>query len=180
MNLYEPLPDYVIVKGKKYKMHTDFRKWLELYSTVKAGSEIRFSDYYVNAYPDNANDCVYGVVRFLLMKEESIYNKEEKGASKTKKNVISFEIDAPFIASAFLQCYRIDLLDMKTKLHWWKFRILLDGLPADTEIKKRMMYRGMDASSIKNKKERERIRKIQSKIALPQEVLSDYEIGNAF
>ena len=147
---------------------------------VKAKEEIQFSDYYSGAYPNNMEDCLSGVIQFFLMKENNVFNKEEKGASRTKKNVISFEVDAPFIASAFLQCYGIDLFRESTKMHWWKFRMLLDGLPADTEIKKRITYRSMDAASIKDKKERERIRKIQAEIALPQEVLSDYEIGNAF
>ena len=65
-------------------------------------------------------------------------------------------------------------------MHWWKFRALLDGLRDDTEIKRRMYYRSVDTSKIKNKDERKRIRRIQAEIRLPQEVMSDEEIANAF
>ena len=55
-----------------------------------------------------------------------------------------------------------------------------DGLSEDTEIKQRIMYRGIDLSDIKDKDERKRIAKIQRRIQLPAEALSDYDIGNAF
>ena len=67
-------------------------------------------------------------------------------------------------------------------MHWWKFRILFDGLPEDTEIKQRMMYRGIDLRMIKSKDERSRIRKIQQSIALrgKKKKINDYEIGEFF
>ena len=42
------------------------------------------------------------------------------------------------------------------------------------------MYRSIDLSSIKDKEEKKRIKKIQNAIQLPEEVLSDYEIGEIF
>ena len=58
--------------------------------------------------------------------------------------------------------------------------MLFDGLSEDTEIKQRIMYRGINLSEIKDKEERKRISKIQRSIQLPAEELTDYEIGNAF
>lgn len=58
--------------------------------------------------------------------------------------------------------------------------MLFDGLSDDTEIKQRIMYRSIDLSTVKDKGERKRIRKIQSAIQLPEEMLSDYEIGEIF
>ena len=57
---------------------------------------------------------------------------------------------------------------------------LFDGLSDDTEIKQRIMYRSLDLSTIKDKDERKRIQKIQRSIQLPQEALSDYDIGDMF
>ena len=65
-------------------------------------------------------------------------------------------------------------------MHWWQFRYLLDGLNEKTEFIKRLAYRSIDASKIKDKKERNRIIQIQRKIALPGKGVSDYDIGNAF
>ena len=58
--------------------------------------------------------------------------------------------------------------------------MLFDGLPDDTEIKKRIMYRGLNLNEIKDRKERKRIEKIQNQIRLPDDELSDYDIGDAF
>ena len=75
--------------------------------------------------------------------------------------------------------YQIDL-ETVDYLHWWKFRMLFDGLSGDTEIKQRIMYRGINLLDIKDKDERKRISQIQKKIQLPQESLTDYDIGNVF
>ena len=58
--------------------------------------------------------------------------------------------------------------------------MLFDGLSEDTEIKQRIMYRGINLSDIKDKDERKRISRIQKQIRLPMEELTDYDIGNAF
>ena len=58
--------------------------------------------------------------------------------------------------------------------------MLFDGLSEDTEIRQRIMYRGINLADIKDKEERKRIAKIQRSIQLPAEELTDYEIGNAF
>ena len=58
--------------------------------------------------------------------------------------------------------------------------MLFDGLSDNTEIKKRIMYRSMDLNEIRDKAERKRIQKIQNQIRLPDDELSDYDIGDAF
>ena len=49
--------------------------------------------------------------------------------------------------------------------------MLFDGLSEKNEIKQRIHYRGINLSSIKDKEERKRIRRIQNSIRLPQEVV---------
>ena len=53
-------------------------------------------------------------------------------------------------------------------------------IDADAEIKQRIMYRGIDLSTVKDKEEKKRIARIQRAIRLPAEQLSDYDIGNVF
>ena len=66
-------------------------------------------------------------------------------------------------------------------MHWWKFNALFDSLNENTELKKRIAYRMMDISKIKNKDEKKRIRRIQKQIAIPVvNVMSDEDIANAF
>ena len=42
------------------------------------------------------------------------------------------------------------------------------------------MYRNTDLNEIKDKEERKRIEKIQRQIRLPDDELSDFDIGDAF
>ena len=65
-------------------------------------------------------------------------------------------------------------------MHWWEFRMLFDGLSDNTEIKKRMLYRGIDLSTIKDADERKRIQRIQQEIMIPDTGPNDYDIGEAF
>ena len=58
--------------------------------------------------------------------------------------------------------------------------MLFDGLSNDNEIKQRIMYRGIDLNDVKDKDERKRIMKIQREIKLPDDILTHYDIGDAF
>lgn len=63
-----------------------------------------------------------------------------------------YDEDAPLIAAAFQQAYGIDLT--AAHLHWWRFRALFDGLPADCRICKIMEYRTMDTRELPPTKRR--------------------------
>lgn len=183
MNLiYEKLPESVEVDGVEYEIVTDFRDWLkfiELSKDADIDEEVKvflFLDWFKNEVPDNIEKALSALADFLLMKTGDDDKKKEIGKNK---RVLSYSFDAPYIVAGFQECYQIDLQSIEY-MHWWKFQILFQGLNENTEIMKRIAYRSIDAGSIKDREERERIRKIQRSIALPQEVISDYEIGNAF
>ena len=106
-------------------------------------------------------------------------NEETENYDSKKKELYSFSIDYPFIFSAFLKEYGINIRTIPY-MHWWEFRMLFDGLSDDTEIKKRIMYRNTDLNEIKDKEERKRIEKIQRMIRLPGDELNDFDIGDAF
>lgn len=46
-----------------------------------------------------------------------------------------FSHDAEYIYASFMQAYGIDLIEEQGKLHWVKFKALLDGLPDDTKFR---------------------------------------------
>ena len=46
-----------------------------------------------------------------------------------------FKHDAEYIYASFMQAYGIDLIEEQGKLHWIKFKALLDGLPEDTKFR---------------------------------------------
>lgn len=194
MNLfYEDLPVTIQVCGESIPIVTDFREYIKLLDMLKDDdvSEteriLLLNEYFLK----EALDIEEGINRlsdFVSMKalekvcleeENSEEEHQEPEEQKVEKPLFSFSVDYPYILSGFMRDNGLDLLSVKY-LHWWKFRMLFDGLSDDTEIKQRIMYRSIDLSSIKDKDERKRIQRIQRSIQLPQEALSDYEIGDVF
>ena len=91
--------------------------------------------------------------------KEEIVKKEKK-----RKQIYSFEQDDFLIYSAFMEQYHIDLNE--TKLHWWKFKAMFDGLNDDILFSKVMGYRSIDLSKIKDKKQIEHYANLQKHWAL--------------
>lgn len=91
--------------------------------------------------------------------KEQIVKKERK-----RKQFYSFEQDDFLIYSAFMEQYGIDLNE--TKLHWWKFKAMFDGLNDDILFSKVMGYRSIDLSKIQDKKQREHYANLQKHWAL--------------
>lgn len=185
---YEELPDTVNVGGERIKIITDFREYIRLLDMLK-DQELDYVQKFViiqQYFLDDVavdEEAVSALSGFITMNLNSAEVVEKDGCGnlqeKPKKNLFSYSIDYPYILSGFLRDYGIDLINIKY-MHWWKFRMLFDGLSDDTEIKQRIMYRSVDLSEIKDKEEKKRIKKIQKSIQLPSESLTDYDIGNAF
>ena len=189
---YEAFPDTIEIHGEDVAIITDFREYIRLLDMLKCNELNAYQkrailgDYFLDEITVD-DDAIDALTEFVVMDldskdkdlAEDDLDENNSEHSGSKKNLFSYEIDYPFILSGFLRDYDIDL-NTVDYLHWWKFRMLFDGLSEDTEIKRRIMYRGIDLSDIKDKDERKRIAKIQRRIQLPQKALSDYDIGDAF
>ncbi len=190
MNLfYEDYPKSVCVGGKDIPIITDFREIVKLMDMLRADSltyeeKMYLLLQYFQEQPEDLEKAVDALSDFVAMRElgrqnaSDVHSCEEED-EKPQRDVYSFEIDYPFIFSAFLQDYGINIRTIPY-MHWWEFRMLFSGLSEGTEIKQRIMYRSVDLSEIKDKEERKRIAKIQQAIRLPDAELTDYDIGNAF
>lgn len=192
MNLfYEKYPKVLEIHGEYVPIITDFREYIRLLDMLKCKelNDIQrimiLKEYFLKDISIDS-EAIHALTDFVTMNmkekesEQDPDGEEGEELEETgKKNLFSYEIDYPYILSGFLRDYGIDL-ETVNYLHWWKFRMLFDGLSEDTEIKQRIMYRGINLSEIKDKEERKRISKIQRSIQLPAEELTDYEIGNAF
>ncbi|EAE5892756.1 bacteriophage Gp15 family protein [Listeria monocytogenes] len=75
--------------------------------------------------------------------------------------------DADYIYASFLQDYNIDLLDSRGKMHWYKFRALLESLRDDTTIKTIIGIRQAELPSGKGtEKERNELIKLKNRYKL--------------
>ena len=185
--LYEPFPDYVTVKGKKVRIVTDFREYIKLIDLLK-DEEVDETEkkeliacWFLDDPGSDFEESLQALTDFVInYRETKASEGEESNEDNTKHDpVISYNQDAAYIISGFLECYGIDLTEIQY-MHWWKFQMLIDGMNEDCELKKRMGYRSIDLNQIKDKEERERIRKIQKQIAINDHEVTSEEIGDAF
>lgn len=66
--------------------------------------------------------------------------------------VLDYEQDAEYIYASFMQAYGIDLIDEQGKLHWNKFKALLNGLPKGTKVVEVVSIRSWKPSDDKKKR----------------------------
>lgn len=187
--LYERLPEAVVVNGKEIRIVTDFREYLKLIDLLKDEDVDTMSkanlimQWFLDDPGEDFSNCLQALSDFTTnyRGQETKKDIQDDREDEEKRNdpVISYTQDAPYIISGFLECYGIDLLEIPY-MHWWKFQMLIDGMNEKCELKKRMSYRSIDAGKIKDKEERERIRKIQKQIAITDHEVTDEEIGDVF
>lgn len=184
--MYEELPDSICVNGNDIKIVTDFREYIRLFDMLNDESLTTMDkmffvrQYFLSDLPDSElGEAILKLKDFIAIKSDNeMSNSEHEGHEEVKhEKLFSYEVDFPYILSAFLRDYGIDIMSVRY-MHWWKFKFLFDGLSDENEIKKRIMYRGIDPGSIKDDAERKRIIEIKSRIALPESEVSEYDIGD--
>lgn len=153
----------------KVKIRTDFRESIkfELLMQDNKINEIDKLAIALNLYyyevPENVQQAVEEMLWFYRCGKEikTSQNKEEN----KQRQIYSYEFDAEYIFSSFMEQYNIDL--NKTHMHWWKFRALFEGLNENTQIVKIMGYRAIELGKIKDKEEKARYKKLKKIYALP-------------
>lgn len=198
---YEELPEALEINGREYPVITDFREWIRFSDMLKSDIPQEFkleflSEMFLEEVPDlytedGIEEVMDAITSFLSLSGTEFpdissdeANSEEESEEveyeeQRAKKAIYYEQDAPYIISAFRREYQIDLLSVPY-MHWWEFRMLLDGLSEESQIKKRIYWRTCDVSKM-DKKERREILKIRRSITIPEEeYVSDEDIGNAF
>nr|WP_296099306.1 Gp15 family bacteriophage protein [uncultured Mediterraneibacter sp.] len=198
---YEELPESLEINGREYPVITDFREWIRFSDMLKSDIPPEFkleflSEMFLEKVPDlytedEIEEVMDAITSFLSLSGTEFpdissdeANSEEESEEveyeeQRAKKAIYYEQDAPYIISAFRREYQIDLLSVPY-MHWWEFRMLLDGLSEESQIKKRIYWRTCDVSKM-DKKERREILKIRRSITIPEEeYVSDEDIGNAF
>ena len=183
--LYEKYPTSIIINDVSYPIVTDFRNWIAFFDMINddilenKDKVIASLNWFKDKIPNDLEKSYNGLISFA--RADDLNPKANKNSTKSQNNkqILSYLHDSPYILGAFLQTYGINLRNIEY-MHWYEFRALLDALPEDTPLKKRMGYRAINLVDIKDKAERKRIKAIQRDIALPHRELSAFDIGNQF
>ena len=170
MNNY---PEYAEVDGKTYKINTDFRIAIECnriaedpsindYERAMAVIYILFGEEALNT-PEHQEKLLKIALKFLACGKE-VEEKDNK-----EQPDMDFIQDMDYIEASFMSDFHIDLAN--TKMHWWKFFNLINGL-SNSEfgncciLNRIRNLRNYDLSQIKDNKERQKIAKAKEQVAL--------------
>ena len=124
------LVDKLPTEYKGLKVNTNFRSFI-LFELLMQDNDLTKEEKISFAlslfYDDEIDDikkAIDGVLWFYSCGDsEKKNNKSKKSEKNEKKQVYSYEYDAKYIYSAFLDQYGIDLNDIEY-LHWFKFKAL--------------------------------------------------------
>lgn len=157
------------------ELNTDYRVWMKfelLLQDKKIKEEEKLTKIIqltVKSEYIDIND-IKGLIDYLIWfyscgKEEENDEEEESDFKEKKKLIYSFEHDADYIYAAFMECYKIDLVE--TDMHWWKFKSLLKSLNENCLYSKILGYRSMKISSKMSKDEQKFYQEMKKTYALP-------------
>jgi hypothetical protein len=119
--------------------------------------------FYKENIPENIEEAFEKMLWFYSCGKEV----QEK-TSKTNKRVYSYDHDMDYINAAFLQEYRIDLIDIEF-YHWWKFVSLFTALRDDCKICEIIGWRSIDLKDL-DKEQRKHAKKMKKLYALPDDI----------
>ena len=166
------LPQYT---PSRLKIRTDFRESIKfelLMQDNKLNEEekvkLALNLYYNLNDITDIKEAVEDIIWFYKGGKKEIENvdKEVKKSNSKEKQIYSYEFDAEYIYSAFMEQYKIDLNSIKY-LHWWKFKALFNSLNEDVLFSKIMGYRSINLAKIQNKEMNKFYKKMKEIYALP-------------
>ena len=130
------LPNTVKVGGKDFSVYTDFRVWMRFENSL---DKHRNNDLIPVDYLFKNEKPVYCDISDLLAFSRPKNELPRRVRGTSDALLIDFRLDSDLTYAAFLQQYRIDLIDIP-ELHWHKFLALLWGLKG-TMLDEVMGYR---------------------------------------
>ena len=183
-------PEYAEVKGKQYKINTDFRVAIECNRIAEDNTigdlerslaiiYTLFGEEGINT-PEHYEKLLELAKMYLLCGNE--YNEEAN-----EKPDMDFIEDYSYITTSFMSDYHIDLDNCE--MHWWKFMDLMNGL-SNSELgnccvlNRIRNLRNFDTKDIKDTKEKQKIEKAKRQVALkkyqkPKTQANDKQIKSA-
>ena len=144
------LPMQVLAGGRGWPIDPDFRLMVELEGAVTGPDGLPpdvlmdlLGRFYPQGAPPDPEGAVDGMLWFYRCGREE---GQEKGGVPGRARLYDFDQDGEALYASFLQAFHIDLTT--DSVHWWQFRQLMFGLPADTPFAQRLHYRAADTSGM--------------------------------
>lgn len=156
---FNTLPSTLEVGGSFFRVHTDFRIWLQFGEYFN--NRTPWDGIFVEAPNADPDDWLPAALEFY--KSENVTPRSSETISD---RIIDYILDGDYIVASFQAVYGIDLTDSTLEMHWHRFKALLVGLPDNCKLTKIMSYRAYAKKPYDHDKE---MRKLKEAWALPDE-----------
>lgn len=177
--LIEGLPKTVKVNGSSFLLNTNFYigiiftelmtdRNLTPYEKVIQAIKLWYKNLPPMETPEEIKEAFDAIMWFYTMGE--IDEEEQSGGrrpriKRTTARILDYNFDQAYIISAFQQQYGIDLT--VENIHWWRFKMLFNGLTEKTKLVKIMQYRGMEIDPKMPDKQRKFYNEMKLLYAIP-------------
>lgn len=167
-NPFEILPDAVEVNGVLTPVCSDFRMGVAIENEMLSGEpDIAglLAAFYPDGIPQDVEAAAERMLWFYAHTSGQDAENEDGETGGSAARLYDFAQDADALTASFQQAYGIAL--ERDRLHWWKFRHLMFGLPQDTPFMQRVHYRAADIKKLP-KEQRKHYRRMKRLYALKQ------------
>lgn len=170
------------------KIRTDFRESIKFELLMQNNNidekdkiKLALNLYFYDINIKNTEELKKAIDDILWFYKCGKEGQEEKTSQKATKEhtrrIYSYEFDAEYIFSAFMEQYGINL--SRKHMHWWEFKALFNSINENVLFSKIMSYRAIDLSKIKDKDMKKYYKKMKKTYALP-DLRSEEEKENDF
>lgn len=179
--LIDKLPVEVQVGGAWYPVNYGYRAFMlvEMALYDEAANEEQkllnvLNLFYRRNIPPEIPEAMDRLMWFYRCGRET---KKGVGGGKAKARCYDFNLDAPYIFSAFLTQYHLNLQDTSNEaLHWWQFRAMFEALDENLKMSRIIYYRTADTSGM-SKNQRRFILDMKKRYALPVHRTAESHMG---
>lgn len=182
LRLNELLPKNYHYKGEDVQLDLSFDNVLDVFDVLQSnilydfemaemclillfGEDVIAEKDYMTVWND-----IYDLYFNPVNEEFTEYDLEGNPMPKKKgKKLIDLEKDAEYIYASFMQAYQINLFEKQTKLHWFEFKALLNGLPEETVMKQVIHIRSWESSEHESSEYKRNMEKLQAFYSLEED-----------
>lgn len=168
------IDDRIEINGKTYKVKLAYDVVLRLIDllndhemTIRFQMETAFKLLFGNeveidlSLEEKSNVINEIMKNYVLVEKPSVVFASNNRQSEHEKEYYSLREDADIIFASFFYDYHIDLIDERGKLHWQKFRALLNGLSDKTKLSQVISIRKWKPTDHTSAEEKEQMRELQ-------------------
>lgn len=188
-SIYRHIDDDIEIDGVTYTRNATFDNILNIIklsndnelsaeTKILTAVYLLFGQHLEDYTLEEQNTILEGALQeYLESKEEIEYDdlgEPMPGPLNFEKKLMDIDYDATKIYSSFLQAYSIDLHEEIGKMHWYKFKALLSGLPEKTALRELIQIRGYKKAS-KNDDYHMKMMELQRQNALPAYITGEVD-----